>query len=117
MEAGAQGKPSLQPPPAQPLLPGPVSPLIGRGQPSPAISSATPCLGWGQGPQGSPHLPQLQVRTLWALLSGPKDFQTAQAQVSGLAPGPGAGARFPGSAPSPCVPHHVWNPWSLKGVW
>lgn len=95
MEAGAQGKPQF----AAPLLPQAPSPWTclpshRRGSPAQPISSATPCLELGAGAQGSPHLPQLQGQDTVGASVRAEGFETAQARVSGLAPGPGQGPGF-----------------------
>lgn len=92
---GHRGNPRLQPHSCRkPLLPGPVSPLIkGAAQPSPS-RVRPPRLELGAGAQGSPHPQQLQGQDTVGASVRAEGFETAQARVSGLAPGPGQGPGF-----------------------
>ena len=86
-----RGNPRLQPHPCcEPLLPGPVSPPIKRGSPAQPISECSPrAWSWGQGPRAHPDPPQLQGQDTVGASARAEGFETAQARVSGLAPGPG----------------------------
>ena len=72
-----RGNPRLQPHPCcEPLLPGPVSPPIkGAAQPSPSRSAPPMPRAGGRGTGLTPTPHSCKVRTLWALLLGPKDVR------------------------------------------